>query len=203
MAGMLVSMQSIALSDAAAPPFNGLFYATMATVIPVLFVAAAVQGSTYQKMLKDSSRRYAVSIWQGNDLITLRKEVRRGSLTWPQALRKFADFRDLLSLAIASLYVAVALVTVVLATVAEVLSLLSLYNQRADSGSTILASGVLLTCMTAAGPAAAIARTTLDLVREEFRFYRGARPESSGESAAGSEPEAADDRDRPGESAPS
>ena len=154
-------------------------------------------------MLKDSSRRYAVSIWQGNDLITLRKEVRRGSLTWPQELRKTADFRDLLSLAIASLYVAVALVTVALATVGEVLSLLSLYNQQADSGSTILASGVLLTCMTAAGPAAAIARTALNLVKEEIRFYRGARPESPGESAAASEPGAADDPDRPGESASS
>lgn len=202
-AGMLASMRSIALSDAAATPFNGLFYATMATVIPVLFVAAAVQGSTYHQMLKDSSRRYAVSIWQGNDLITLRKEVRRGSLTRPQALRKTADFRDLLSLAIASLYVAVALVTVALATVGEVLSLLSLYNQQADSGSTILASGVLLTCMTAAGPAAAIARTALNLVKEEIRFYRGARPESPGESAAASEPGAADDPDRPGESASS
>jgi len=197
---MLASMQSIALPNATAPPFNGLFYATMATVIPVLFVATAVQG---ERMLKDSSRRYAVSIWLGNDLITLRKQVRSGSLTWPQALRKTADIRDLLSLSIASLYVALALATVVLATVGEVLSLLSLYNQRADSGSTILVSGVLLACMTAAGPAAAIARTALELVKEEFRFYKHAQPESSGASAASSEPEVADDSKGPGEPSPS
>ena len=202
---MLASMQSIALARAAAPPFNGLFYATMATVIPVLFVAAAVQGRTYQEMLKESSRRYAVSIWQGNDPITLRKAVRSGSLTRSQALREWVDLRDWLSLAIASLYVGLALVTVVLATIGEVLSLLALYDQRAGgSGPTILASGVLLTCMTAAGPAAAIARTALELVREEFRFHKGARPESSGElAAAGSEPEAADDPEGPVEPAPS
>jgi hypothetical protein len=72
--------------------------------------------------------------------------------------------------------VAVALVTVVLATVGEVLSLLALYNQRADSGPTILASGVLLTCMTAAGPAAAIARTRSIWCGEEFRFYGAPDP---------------------------
>jgi len=94
---MLASMQSIALARAAAPPFNGLFYATMATVIPVLFVAAAVQGRTYQEMLKESSRRYAVSIWQGNDPITLRKAVRSGSLTRSQAIREWVDLRDWLS----------------------------------------------------------------------------------------------------------
>jgi hypothetical protein len=202
---MLASMQSIALARAAAPPFNGLFYATMATVIPVLFVAAAIQGRTYQEMLKESSRRYAVSIWQGNDPITLRKAVRSGSITWRQALREFVDLRDWLSLAIASLYAGLALVTVVLATIGEVLSLLSLYDQRADgSGSTILASGVLLTCMTAAGPATAFARTALELVKQEFRFLKGVRPESSGEPpAAGSEAEAADDPERPSEPAPS
>jgi len=202
---MLASMQSIALARAAAPPFNGLFYATMATVIPVLFVAAAVQGRTYQEMLKESSRRYAVSIWQGNDPITLRKAVRSGSLTRSQAIREWVDLRDWLSLAIASLYVALALVTVILATIGEVLSLLSLYYQRADgSGLTILASGVLLTCMTAAGPAAALARTAVELVREEFRFHKGGQPESSGAPAgAGSETEAADDPERPGEPAPS
>jgi hypothetical protein len=146
-----------------------------------------------------------VSIWQGNDPITLRKAVRSGSLTRSQAIREWVDLRDWLSLAIASLYVALALVTVILATIGEVLSLLSLYYQRADgSGLTILASGVLLTCMTAAGPAAAIARTAVELVREEFRFHKGGQPESSGAPAgAGSETEAADDPERPGEPAPS
>jgi hypothetical protein len=63
---------------------------------------------------------------------------------------------------------------------------------------------VLLTCMTAAGPATAFARTALELVKQEFRFLKGVRPESSGEPpAAGSEAEAADDPERPSEPAPS
>ncbi len=35
----------------AAPAFNALFYATIATIIPVLFLAAAVQGRAYQDLL--------------------------------------------------------------------------------------------------------------------------------------------------------
>jgi len=35
----------------AAPAFNTAFYATVATVIPVLFLAVAIQGSTYQALL--------------------------------------------------------------------------------------------------------------------------------------------------------
>ena len=48
-------MSSLALlAHAAAPPppaFNGLFYATAATVIPVLFLAIAVQGRTYENLV--------------------------------------------------------------------------------------------------------------------------------------------------------
>lgn len=39
----------------AAPAFNGLFYATAATVIPVLFLAFAVQGRAWQKMLQTAA----------------------------------------------------------------------------------------------------------------------------------------------------
>jgi hypothetical protein len=37
---------------APAPAFNGLFYATTATIIPVLYLAIALQGSTYQDLLR-------------------------------------------------------------------------------------------------------------------------------------------------------
>jgi len=37
----------------AAPAFNGLFYATTATIIPVLFLALAVSGPAYRKELHD------------------------------------------------------------------------------------------------------------------------------------------------------
>jgi hypothetical protein len=48
-------MTSLALLEhtatAPAPPFNGLFYATAATIIPVLFLAIAVQSRGYQDLL--------------------------------------------------------------------------------------------------------------------------------------------------------
>ena len=37
---------------AAAPAFNGLFYATVATIIPVMFLAVAVQGGMLADMLR-------------------------------------------------------------------------------------------------------------------------------------------------------
>ena len=36
-------------------PFNGLFYATAATIIPVLYLALAVQGNLYTDLLKAGS----------------------------------------------------------------------------------------------------------------------------------------------------
>ena len=45
----------------AAPAFNGLFYGTVATAIPVLFLAVAIQGRTYQNLLDlytDQMRAY-------------------------------------------------------------------------------------------------------------------------------------------------
>jgi hypothetical protein len=51
-------MVSIALLEhtaTAPPPFNGLFYATAATIIPVLFLAIAVQGRTYENLIKTFS----------------------------------------------------------------------------------------------------------------------------------------------------
>jgi len=53
---MLAAMTSLASlahgARAATPAFNGLFYATAATIIPVLFLAIAVQGPLYGDLLK-------------------------------------------------------------------------------------------------------------------------------------------------------
>lgn len=51
---MMTAMISlVALTHAAtAPAFNSLFFATAATMIPVLFLAIAVQGTTYQDLVK-------------------------------------------------------------------------------------------------------------------------------------------------------
>jgi hypothetical protein len=57
---MLAAMTSLAslvhTAHQAAPAFNGLFYATVATVIPVLFLAIAVQGNFYDDLLSSSAR---------------------------------------------------------------------------------------------------------------------------------------------------
>lgn len=45
-------MTSLASLTHAAPAFNGLFYATVATVIPLLFLALAVQGNAYETLLR-------------------------------------------------------------------------------------------------------------------------------------------------------
>jgi hypothetical protein len=46
-------MTSLALTHASAnPPFDATYYATIATIIPVLFLAIAVQGRLYPHLLK-------------------------------------------------------------------------------------------------------------------------------------------------------
>jgi hypothetical protein len=45
-------MSSVQVEPAAAPPFNDTFYAAAVTVIPVLFLAIAVQGNLYTDLLK-------------------------------------------------------------------------------------------------------------------------------------------------------
>jgi hypothetical protein len=56
--GVLASSQCNAARRADGPPlqqmtpaFNGLFYATVATIVPVLFLALAVQGRFFEELL--------------------------------------------------------------------------------------------------------------------------------------------------------
>ena len=48
----MTSLATLAHTVQAPPPFNGLFYATAATISPVLFLAIAVQGRGYESLLK-------------------------------------------------------------------------------------------------------------------------------------------------------
>src|SRR5262249_44735457 len=48
----LATLATLAHAAPAAQPFNATFYATVATVIPVLFLALAVQGRLYEDLLK-------------------------------------------------------------------------------------------------------------------------------------------------------
>ena len=125
---------------AAPPPFNGLFYATAATIIPVLFLAIAVQGSAYENLIKamavlfrhieDSGPRYGKSV------------------PWAAYFALFVVAAGILAYGIGS----------------EIQALYALYQQQAESltGQTVLIGVILLIIVTAAGP-------VLNFVRSLFR----------------------------------
>jgi hypothetical protein len=60
-------MTSLALvahcTHTAAPAFNGLFYATTATILPVLFLAITLQGRQYEANVKALTARQRRTRW--------------------------------------------------------------------------------------------------------------------------------------------
>lgn len=53
----MLSVMTLALAHShAVPAFNGLYYATIATVIPVLFLAIAIQGNLFRDLIEASAR---------------------------------------------------------------------------------------------------------------------------------------------------
>jgi hypothetical protein len=145
---ILAAMSSLAtLAHAAAPPapaFNGLFYATAATIIPVLFLAIAVQGPLYGDLLKASDA----------------------------ALRRFREHkadpsppRLVLRLWIGSVLASGAAVTILIVTVGgEIEALVSLRMERAyGDPQAAIAAAVLLTAAAAVGPALAFVRLMVTL----------------------------------------
>jgi hypothetical protein len=145
---MLASMSSLASlalgAHAAAPAFNGLFYATAATIIPVLFLAIAVQGPLYGDLLK----------------------------AFDAALRRFREHkagssppRLVLRLWIGSVLASSAAVAILIVTVGgEIEALLSLNAQRAyGDPHAAIAAAVLLTAAAAIGPALAFAKLMVAL----------------------------------------
>jgi hypothetical protein len=129
---------------AAAPAFNGLFYATAATIIPVLFLAIAVQGPLYGDLLKafDAALRRL-------------REHRAGS----------SPRRLVLRLWVGSVLASGAAVAILIVTVGgEIEALLSLSVQRPyGDPHAAIAAAVLLTVAAAIGPALAFARLMVTL----------------------------------------
>jgi hypothetical protein len=148
---MLAAMSSLASlahgARAAAPAFNGLFYATAATIIPVLFLAIAVQGPLYGDLLKASAaalRRF--------------REHKAGSSPRRLVLRLWIG-----SVLASSAAVAILIVTVG-GEIGEIEALLSLNAQRAyGDPHAAIAAAVLLTAAAAVGPALAFARLMITL----------------------------------------
>lgn len=75
-AGVMIT--ALALAHAATPPFNGTFYATMAAVIPVLFLAIAAQGSAYWDFMYKTKAGAAL---EDLDLTLVALPVYRGCLS--------------------------------------------------------------------------------------------------------------------------
>ena len=140
-----------ALAAAKAQPFNGLFYATVATVIPVLYLAIAVQGRLYDNLLQSASRAFARWL----------QHVRQspdGSVTWSRAAP-----------AAVAILISTMLALVILAAgiLGEVLALLSLSFQRevgANDGVLILT--FILVAAAGFGPLASFIRFWLRTLTE-------------------------------------
>lgn len=141
----------------AAPAFNGLFYATAATIIPVLFLALVVLGPAYRKVLH--------SIWITflavfPDLLDF-----SGALPWPfssENPRRAAVvtwavvatvFRLLVALSLA-LVLAFGIAIIAAGGYGELLAVYALYQQH-DQASTrliVLVATMLLVILIVTGP---------------------------------------------------
>jgi len=130
---MLAAMTSLALlahtAHTAAPGFNTAFYATTATVIPVLFLAIAVQGRTYEDLLKAAGDTYE-------------RGLRRQHLRQPHR----ASARPPVPLLATWALLSTALIIMCFAVLAEITALICLYQQSptADPG-TVITAAILLT----------------------------------------------------------
>lgn len=123
----------------AAPPFNANFFIVAATVIPVLFLALAVQGRTYESLVKAFSDAHQRWITPGPRI------------------------RVLAAGAISVIAVLAAWVILLYSAVAEVIAIYVLYKQQARSTTahTAFAAVTFMVIMTAAGPALALIRVVL------------------------------------------
>src|ERR1700689_1254898 len=145
---MLAVMSSLASlaheARTVAPAFNGLFYATAATIIPVLFLAIAVQGPLYGDLLKASGT-------------TLRRFREHKAGSSPRRLG--------LHLWVGSVLASGAAVAILIVTVGgEIEALLSLNAQRAyGDPHAAIAPAVLLTAAAAIAPALAFSRLMVTL----------------------------------------
>lgn len=132
---MLAAMTSIELlahsASAATPPFNSTFYATVAVLIPVLFLALAVQGRTSENLLRASAtanRRYL-------------EAARHGPLP-----RRVA--------AIVIVPAMIADLIVLFGGAGEIVAVITLYRRTAPppTGPWVLAGTIFLIAAVAAGP---------------------------------------------------
>jgi hypothetical protein len=144
----MTSHHFVAQTAAAAPAFNTAFYATAATVIPVLFLAIAVQGRALETVSRAAIR--AAHDYQR----ARRSRARLKAVT--------AHFRALLTVAIASLIV-------IDGVAGEMNAVVALQNRKGGTETFVATAVVVLTFAAAATPAVTFAkafRKTIALLTE-------------------------------------
>jgi hypothetical protein len=161
LAGMSNLMALAHAGDATAPQFNAIFYATVATIIPVLFVAAALQADMYAKLIETS--RAAYGRFKASNV--MRQET-SAYITW---------------------FVTTLIPAVILAygVLGEIQALVNLYLQRTIGLTGPVLNGRLgplvaagsLTVAVAIGPAAKF-----------YQIYRAGGPGKTAENPSGEEP---------------
>jgi hypothetical protein len=155
----MTNLASLAHGTSAAPPaFNTAFYATAATIIPVLFLAIAVQGSLYGDLLKASTKTL--------DSFRERSVGSSPPRAWIASL--------LLSL----LAACTAITILIFGVTGEIQALASLSSQQVmgDPHGPLVAA-VMLTLASAAGPALAFVGTVVTISRRgEAGGLRAAPP---------------------------
>ena len=144
---MLTAMTLALAHGHAAPPFNADFYTAAATIIPVLYLALAIQGPAYDALLKSYTDRFA----DAAALIHARN--------W--RLPGYATRRAVIRAVIASVWAPTgAFIILSFGVYGEGQAVISLYARRAEgSPSDVLTSLLVMILAAAAGPAGKLART--------------------------------------------
>jgi hypothetical protein len=133
----MASHTFVAHTAAAAPAFNTAFYATAATVIPVLFLAIAVQGRALETVTRAATS--AAHDYQR----ARRSRARLKAVT--------AHFRALLTVAVASLIV-------IDGVAGEMIAIVALQNRKGGAETFVATAIVVLTFAAAATPAVTFGR---------------------------------------------
>jgi hypothetical protein len=167
---MLTCMILASLAHGATSPataFNAAFYSTVATVIPVLFLAIAVQGRGFEDLLKAFTGAYGRWMTPGQWL----RALPAGAIGVIAAVAAFA--------------------ILLFGAVGEIIAIYALYQQQARSSTaqSVLAAVAFMVLMTAARPILAYGRiVATPLVRDnKWIFSRHGDTEAEPESAKASE----------------
>ena len=143
---MGMSLLALAHSAPAAPSFNAALYTTVALIIPVLFLAIAVQGRAYENLLKTSVTAANDSRWDQDP---------------EPGMRQYTAS----TVAVMALWLA-AYLTLICGAAGELVAILALAGQHAGVQADFAVTAVLfLTAATAAGPAVALWRSMVTAIR--------------------------------------